>query len=74
MCASGRTVLRVHCPRNADRLYCRRTTPSEEKQVGHSEGIMRPQMLTLGATLLVGAPTLIVLDSVLLPAQVHSQE
>jgi hypothetical protein len=42
--------------------------------VGHSEGIMRPQMLTLGATLLVVAPTLIVLDSVLLPAQVHSQE
>jgi hypothetical protein len=42
--------------------------------VGHSEGIMRPLMLTLGATLLVGAPALIALDPVLLPAQVHSQE
>jgi len=27
-----------------NRLYCRRTTPSEEKQVGYSEGIMRPLM------------------------------
>jgi uncharacterized protein HemX len=42
--------------------------------VGHSEGIMRPLMLTLGATLLVGAPARIALDSVLLPAQVQSQE
>ena len=42
--------------------------------MGHSEGIMRPLMLTLGATLLVGAPALIALDPVLLPAQVRSQE
>jgi len=42
--------------------------------VGHSEGIMRPLMLTLGATLLVGAPALIALDPILLPAQVRSQE
>jgi hypothetical protein len=42
--------------------------------VGHSEGIMRPLMLSLGATLLVGAPALIALDPVLLPAQVQSQE
>ena len=33
---------------------------------------MRPLMLTLGATIRVGAPALIAL--VLLPAQVHSQE
>ncbi len=42
--------------------------------MGHSEGIMRPLMLSLGATLLVGAPALIALDPVLLPAQVQSQE
>jgi hypothetical protein len=35
---------------------------------------MRPLMLTLGATLLVGAPALIALDPVLLPAQVRSEE
>jgi len=35
---------------------------------------MRPLMLTLGAALLVGAPALIALDPVLLPAQVQSQE
>jgi hypothetical protein len=42
--------------------------------VGYSEGIMRPLMLTLGATLLVGAPALIALDPVLLPAQAQSPE
>jgi hypothetical protein len=46
--------------------------------VGHSEGIMRqimrPLMLTLGATLLVAAPALIALDPILLPAQLRSQE
>jgi hypothetical protein len=46
--------------------------------VGHSEGIMRqimrPLMLTLGATLLVAAPALIALDPILLPAHVQSQE
>jgi hypothetical protein len=43
-------------------------------QVGHSEGIMGPLMLPLGATLLVGAPALIALDPIRLPAQVRSQE
>ena len=42
--------------------------PSEEKQVGHSERIMRPLMLALGATLLVGVPALIALGPVPLPA------
>ena len=42
--------------------------------MGHSEGIMRPLMLTLGATLLVGAPALIALDPILVPAQAQSQE
>jgi len=42
--------------------------------VGHSEGTMRPLMLTLGATLLIAALALIALDPVLLPAQVPSQE
>jgi hypothetical protein len=50
------------CRSRADRLYCRRITPSEERQVGHSEGIMRPLMLALGATLFAGAPALITLD------------
>jgi len=36
--------------------------------------IMRPLMLTLGATLLVAAPALIALDPILLPAQLRSQE
>jgi TolA-binding protein len=35
---------------------------------------MRPLMLTRGATFLVGAPALIALGPVFLPAQVHSQE
>jgi hypothetical protein len=38
--------------------------------VGHSEGIMRPLMLALGATPLVGVPALIGLGLVLLLAQV----
>jgi len=42
--------------------------------VGHSEGTMRPLMLTLGPALLVGAPALIALDPVLQPAQAQSQE
>jgi hypothetical protein len=42
--------------------------------VGHSEGIMRPLMLALGATLLVGVPALIALGPVLLLAQVQPQE
>ena len=42
--------------------------------MGHSEGIMRPLMLALGATLLVGVPALIALGPVLLPAQVQPQE
>ena len=42
--------------------------------MGHSEGAMRPLMLTLGATLLIAALALIALDPVLLPAQVPSQE
>lgn len=42
--------------------------------MGHSEGIMRPLMRILGATLLVGAPALIALDPVVLPAHVQSQE
>ena len=42
--------------------------------MGHSEGIMRPLMLSLGATLLVGAPALIALDPVPLSAQVQSAE
>jgi hypothetical protein len=35
---------------------------------------MGPLMLPLGATLLVGAPALIALDPIRLPAQVRSQE
>jgi hypothetical protein len=42
--------------------------------VGHSEAIMRPLMLSLGAPVVVGVPALIALDPVLLPAPVHSQE
>ena len=42
--------------------------------MGHSEGIMRPLMLALGATLLVGVPALIALGPVLLLAQVQPQE
>lgn len=42
--------------------------------MGHSEAIMRPLMLSLGATVVVGVPALIALDTVLLPAPVHSQE
>ena len=42
--------------------------------MGHSEGIMRPLMPTLGAILLIAALALIALDPVLLPAQVQSQE
>ena len=42
--------------------------------MGHSEGTMRPLMLTLGATLLIAALALIALDPVLLSAQVQSQE
>ncbi len=42
--------------------------------MGHSEGIMRPLMLALGATLLVGVPALIALGPMLLPAQVQPQE
>jgi len=42
--------------------------------VGHSEGTMRPLMLTLGAPLLIAALALIALDPVLLSAQVPSQE
>ena len=42
--------------------------------MGHSEGIMRPLMLALGATPLVGVPALIALGPVLLPAQVQPQE
>ena len=38
--------------------------------MGHSEGIMRPLMLALGATPLVGVPALIGLGPVLLLAQV----
>ena len=62
------------CSRCRERLYSSRSTPSEEKQVGHSEGIMRPLMLALGATLLVGVPALIALGPVLLLAQVQPQE
>ncbi len=42
--------------------------------MGHSEGFMRPLMSTLGATPLVGVPTLIALGLVLLLAQVQPQE
>lgn len=42
---------RLNCPGNAGRLYCQCITPSEEKQVGHSEEIMRTLMLALRATL-----------------------
>ena len=42
--------------------------------MGHSEGTMRPLMLTLGAILLIAALALIALDPVLLSAQVRSQE
>ena len=42
--------------------------------MGHSEGIMRPLLLALGATLLVGVPALIALGSVLLLAQVQPHE
>jgi hypothetical protein len=42
--------------------------------VGHSEGIMRPLLLALGATPLVGVPALIALGPVLLLAQVQPQE
>ena len=42
--------------------------------MGHSEGIMRPLMLALGATPLVGVPALIALGPVLLLAQVQPQE
>ena len=42
--------------------------------MGHSEGTLRPLMLTLGATLLIAALALIALDPVLLTAQVQSQE
>jgi hypothetical protein len=62
------------CPSRSDRLYCQRTPPSEEKQVGHSEGIMCPLMLALGATRLVGVPALIALGPGLLLAQVQPQE
>lgn len=41
--------------------------------MGHSEGIMRPLMLALGATPLVGVPALIALGPVLLLAQVQPQ-
>jgi hypothetical protein len=41
--------------------------------VGHSEGIMRPLMLALGAAPLVGVPALIALGPVLLLAQVQPQ-
>ena len=42
--------------------------------MGHSEGIMRPLMLALGATPLVGVPALIGLGPVLLLAQAQPQE
>ena len=42
--------------------------------MGHSEGIMRPLMLALGATPLVGVPAPIALGPVLLLAQVQPQE
>jgi hypothetical protein len=52
----GVRVSRLHCGSNSDRIYRRRTTPFEEKQVGHSGGTMCLLMLTLGATLLVAVP------------------
>ncbi len=54
---------RHRCPCSPCRkdLYLSRSTPSEEKQVGHSEGIMRPLMLALGATPFVGVPAPIAL-------------
>ena len=55
-CWPGARGSRLHCRSNTDRIYCRRTTPSEEKQVGHSEGIMCPLMLTLGATSSLALP------------------
>ena len=51
MLAQRPCVSRLHRRRNACHIYCRRTTPSEEKQVGHSEAIMRTLMLALRATL-----------------------
>src|SRR5258707_15801027 len=70
----GEARHRCRCSPCRERLYSSRSTPSEEKQVGHSEGIMRPLMLALGATLLVGVPALIALGPVLLLAQVQPQE
>src|SRR5260370_25970506 len=68
----GEARPRCPCSPCRERLYSSRSTPSEEKQVGHSEGIMRPLMLALGATPLVRV--LIALGPMLLPAQVQPQD
>ena len=55
MPALGEARHRYPCSPCRESLYSHSTTPSEEKRVGHSEGIMRTRLLVLGGTLLVGA-------------------
>jgi hypothetical protein len=48
--APGTRVSTRHCRSNPDRLYCRRTTPSEERQQGLRGGhlcVLQPRPLRL---------------------------